>query len=410
MHPFAVVALAGLLTACVSKLDPKTAGTQLLGNKDKVRLLWTTDHPWAAGLARANGRIVLIGQYRAESGMVEERLSVGQLSNMEIEFNLPKALRTIPKGSVCLFIAESNRQNAIPIRLDTSRGGDTAKFRHDVWERSIRLETISRVRSEQAIALNISTESIRQELEIIKQRLASRQLVKASDCDRIKSTESSESAIPELIDTKQQNDISQRVCVRRARNMSLLRPEYRVDVHAFASALSNNSYADSPELAKSRAVRYIQHRSQWGSLTGPEYTPEVGSSSEILPVGKVVAEILARFNSSGGVVLSTEGRDAAIGLMEAHSACLEDVEKQVRLRSDAWARARNNRPLREKMYMERLREQCQSDFKYIEELQSSLRSALLHANSSSPPLKTTNETPQQIDMSFKELNGQRCND
>lgn len=368
--------IIALLFGCASGSIGENANTKVEGNQNSLVFSWEQSHPWSAQLAAQGSRYSLFAQYITGGRPVEQNLGRPQrVTPLQWTFLLPRELRSAPEGHVCLFFSQSQHSPSIPIRAKAIPGGDTARFRFPDWEKLVAAGTKASAIATEIKTMESSIADSKVEHARLKGELERNGVKSMEDCSRAPNTivtTQIEATPADVLLASQQADAAERICVRRSRNMKRFRAEYRVDLDVLTEQLITESSVALPERSKSQAKAFLNHWTKWRDRTGPEYTPQLGSSGEGLPTGGVLDVAVSNWNNA--TIAKTAAARVAVtsGLLDAYSGCLEDVGKQLTIRSAAWQSAQTNRPARDRIFAERKREQCQSLVSGLEGLTKSL--------------------------------------
>ncbi|MBL8434695.1 MAG: hypothetical protein JNL99_07135 [Zoogloea sp.] len=403
-------ALAGLLVAaCGTTSLGSSVGTSVEGEGSNLDFLWMAEHPWAPSFQQS-GRVRLYAQYRQGGQIVEQDLGAGRLvAQRQMRFVLPHSLRGVPDGPVCLFLSPGRNQAAVPVR--TASAGETARFRHADWDGWVRANSARNNDAQDAETLARVLAEAEQRIASQDKALARYGVRQPADCARMSVPATAVEANPrDVIAPAQQAAASQRICVRRARNMrnqEYMNPAYRVDIHeAVAQFRPETSLADSAR-RQADARLFLGHWQKWIDQTGADYTPELGSASELLPFAGTVPPAIKNWNTHRQTYPGTPAPQAVVtGLLDGYKGCLEDVAKQLAVRHEAWQKARSSQPERDRLYAERKRAECSTEFAEQERLKArvgELRSELAAARARLGVTETTRASTAR-----KVLNGESC--
>ncbi len=369
----AIVASGVLLSGCVTTSLGNSVGTSVEGEGTNLDFLWMAEHPWATSFQQS-GRIRLYAQYRRNGQAVEEELGPGRLvAQRQMRFVLPKSLRGVPDGPVCLFLSPGRNQAAVPVRAASA--GETARFRDADWDSWVRANSARNSDAQEADELaRVLTEAERR-IAAQDKALARAGVQRPEDCARMAVPATAVEANPkDIFAPAQQAGASQRICVRRARNMrnqEYIRAEYRVDIHEAVTQFRPEASATEGAQRQADARLFLGHWQKWIDQTGADYTPELGSVGEFLPFAGTVGPAIKNWNIQRKAYPSTPAPPAVVtGLLDSYKGCLEDVGKQVAVKYEAWQRARASQPERDRLYTERKRAECTTQFADQEQLRS----------------------------------------
>ena len=371
-----LTAAATALYGCSTNSIGESASTKVEGLQDSVIFSWQQDHPWSTQFSGQGSRFSLFAQYVANGRPVEQNLGrPSSVSSQQWTFALPRELRSVPESQVCLFFSQSQTSPSIPVRARAAVGGETARFRFPDWEKRVIAATSTSVLEAELKAIDSIVADSKAQLARLKGDLERSGVKSIEDCSRLASAVSStqyESIPADVVPVAMQMDATERICVRRARNMKRFRPEYRADLDVLAEQVSTDTTVALTERTRSQVRSFLNQWMKWRDRTGPEYTPQLGSPTEGLPTGGVLDEAIKVWNSSAAPKTSASRATITAGLLDAYSGCLEDVSKQLAIRGAAWESARVNRPARDRLFAERRRAQCHSQVSGLEALASSI--------------------------------------
>jgi hypothetical protein len=379
-----VTAMLAALGGCASGTLGDTAGVQVEGQASSVLVSWDASHPWAAQFQGQATRFRLYAQYRSAGQPLEQDLGPPRPSGTGgWIFELPPSMKAVPESPICLFVSASRTSPSIPVRSRARPGADTARFRFPAWEAKVSGTTRAALGERELAQLTRSVADLEAELERQREPLLKAGVRSPEDCQRLSAGAAPASAevIPaDVLAPAQQADGTQRVCVRRARNMRRSPPAYRVDVAEFLSRWMAETPAGANDRARLQAAQFQQHWSRWYERTGVDYTPEVGDPGDRLPTGGVLDEAIVGWNKAGGSGSAEARRGIAAGLLDSYAGCLEDVAKQLKVKHDSWQKAQVNRPLRDRLYAERQQAACVARVNDIGRLNEALNEARSRAD------------------------------
>ena len=369
-----VAALAGLLVAaCGTTSLGSSVGTSVEGEGSNLDFLWMAEHPWAPSFQQS-GRLRLYAQYRQGGQTVEQDLGAGRLvAQRQLRFVLPHSLRGVPDGPVCLFLSPGRNQAAVPVRAAST--GETARFRHADWDSWVRANSARNNDAQDVEALTRVLADAEQRIAAQDKALARQGVKRAEDCARMNVPTTAVEANPrDVIAPAQQATASQRICVRRARNMrnqEYIRPEFRIDIHEAVAQFRPEAGGADMARRQADARLFLGHWQRWLEPTGADYTPELGSASEMLPLAGTVSLAIKNWNLHRQTYPGTPAPPAVVtGLLDGYKGCLEDVAKQLAVRHEAWQKARASQPERDRLYTERKRAECSTQAAEQEQLKA----------------------------------------
>lgn len=355
------------LSGCATTNLGGTVGTAVEGEGQAVDFSWIAEHPWAASFQQA-GRFHLYAQYRRDGQPVEEDLGAGRLiAQRQIRFSLPAALRTVPEGPVCLFVGGGRNSAAVPVRAGAGAGGDTARFRYPAWEANVGTTSARRSDERDVAELGRVIPEAERRYRAEAEALAALGVRGAEDCGRLAVPSASVDTDPkDVVAPGIQASAAQRICVRRARNMRnpeyMRNSDYRIDTYDVVSHHRPAAVeANNPDASRRQAEgrMFVSHWQKWIDQTGVEYVPEVGTSSEFLPLLGTLISSVKDWNAHRVAYPGTPAPALIVnGILDAYKGCLDDVGKQLSIKYEAWQRTRANKPERDRIYAERKRSEC----------------------------------------------------
>ena len=369
----AALPIVSLIPGCATPLADN-AGMFVEGARNTVFLTWDEDYPWTAAAKAQLPRLHLFAQYRSQSKPVEQDLgAVRSIDQRTLTFDLPTSLRNTPDGSVCLFFSASRSGTSIPVRIKSSETNDTARFRFPTWETAATASTRAALVSRRGDNLEAEIRDLETSLEAQRAALQKMGVQTRQDCAGIggKVGDAVPLARPrEAVDPKLQEQASQRLCVRRARNLRVLT---NLDPLEFTNSLSTDTAIAAGDGRRRMAATFRDLWTRWLDRTGVDYVPEVGKADDILPLNKVAEQALLAWIKSNRT--DENRRVIATGLVEAFEGCLDDTRKQLAIKYSAWERARREQPRRDQLYVEHERRQCVAQYGEMEKTQALLDEA-----------------------------------
>jgi hypothetical protein len=349
------------LTACAGPGLGDNAGIAVQGSPDGVlQVAWDAQHPWANQMRQQSARYHLYAQYVSGGRPVEQDLGTASATpdGNGMRFLLPQALKAPPESSVCLFIGGGRASGALPVRLASADGRDTARFRFPAWEAQARLRTTDQLAQREDSALERQIAFIEGQITPMRAALQQAGLQTREDCQRLhlKNASIGQTTPADVIAPPQQGDKAQQICVRRARNMRI---NYKIDLPRMTQGLLADKTLAGNDRRRPLGARFLEQWQAWIDRTGMDYVPEIGPPDETLPLSGTTIEVLKAYMKSGS---ADDLREATTGLLDGYAGCLEDVGKQLRVKHEAWDKARRMQPERDRLYLERKQAECTTRF------------------------------------------------
>lgn len=408
-------ALASVMSSCLligCATNPKdVTGITVSGSRDQINVNWNQGHPWAGHFQSNPGRFRLFAQYRSGDKNVEQEIAAATLNESGgWTFKLPDALRQKADSQVCLLISERRSAQGIPVRGAVG-DRDTARFRYEEWEKLVLVRTNSKQDAQLVGQLESNLQRVSELLSIEKARLPGG-VRTVSDCERAVKTEfdsNSQSRPKDVVDMARLDSVSEKVCVRRARNMRIYSGKgLSVDMAAQVSNYLKATSDKSSDRLRNAAIKFAEHWNRWFDSAGVEYVPEVGSSQDGLPVVGVVRSEIFRWNQSKEFQSSARADFIVAGLLEAYDGCLQDVRKQLVIKRDSWERAHEYQPLRDKKYAEKKVSECAAQVARVDSIARDVEDLKLRLDAKRQDLaKRSYRLPDYASGSFS-LNGNAC--
>ena len=390
----------------------KSVGTSVEGQGQSIDFMWIGEHPWAATFQQT-GRLHLYAQYRRDGQAVEEDLGAGKIfAQRQMRFTLPKALRAVPEGPVCLFFGTGRNSSAVPVRSNSASAGDTAGFRYQAWEANIRTTSSRQVDEKEVAELSLALPEAERRATSETNGLAALGVRQREDCSKMMVPTAGETVPKDVFIAGQQTSIAQRICVRRARNQrnpEYINTDYKIDVHEAISQFRSPD-GGSPQGGRRQAEvrQFLSQWQKWIDQTGVEYVPEVGSPSDFLPTVGTLDNSIKDWNAHRKAYPGTPAPATIVnGILDAYKGCLEDVSKQLAFKLDAWQKARANQPARDRLYAERKRSECVGRVEELDRLKiriGELRTQLAETQTRVAAAPTV----QNQTASRQMLNGESC--
>jgi hypothetical protein len=354
-----IAASSVALSGCATSLG-ENVGVTVYGDGPNVQLLWDEKHPWASEFQNSAGRFHLYGQYLSASRPVEQDLGAARVAGPQtLTFPLPSALRSTPESPICLFIARSRAEAAVPVRVPPQAGGDTARFQYVEWDAGVKAVTRAAQVTKEAQYLERTMSELQSEMSAIRADQARKQIREPADCQRAAAVAVADQRAP--VDVAEPAAIpmaAQRLCIRRAKNLELY---VNLDVAATIAWFSGAEQERKTDRTRAQIRKFQQHWAIWSSQVGRDYRPQVGAADENLPfVGVVIGAI--RDWQAGG---RTDANRATMarGVLDGYEGCLEDIPKQLRTQYEAWRRAQSNTAERDRLYAEWRVSACLTDLR-----------------------------------------------
>ena len=230
-----------------------TLETRVTAAGNVILVEWTKKHPWDAELLAGGG--FLAAEYRTASGGAgldclnnadvpapavpypqnRSRRAYGYGGRMAnclglpsapirgrddrvLRFRLPDALYSIPAGPVCLSVRLPNRR-ILPIRRSTDRGEETARFRHEPWEREAAKQAEAAVLREEIALLQAAVATAQTSVANQESNNAQKSWQNAAACQNMQVPDLDTGKLDRPVAAPEKQDLVARmVCVLRAAN------------------------------------------------------------------------------------------------------------------------------------------------------------------------------------------------
>lgn len=367
------VATLALLTGCATVGTGGPLGVEVVGEGSEVRFSWGPDHPWAGRFATQASQYRLFAQYVADGRKLEQELAVAKpASKNSWAFTLPAELRAVPQTEICLLIGLARGGQVVPLRAGNSRlGADTARFRFPEWEGLVKAQSATAQQSRSASQAEASVRYEEERAASLAKALASRGITSKQNCDGLLSRQPTASPSPGF-GVEAVPDVATKVCVRRTRNLRRLPTSIQTDMPALAADVLQDTTVDRSDPLRTNAGAFMSDWNRWQVSTGAAYTPEIGDADDLLPVGGILAQQIISLKKSGVAANAATKRSLLAGLLSTYNGCVEDSQKQLKVKLAAWEQERVNKPLRDKIYGEQLYKACLND---VDEVDRALKAA-----------------------------------
>ena len=396
----AAVAIVAVATTALAAQDKSTLGTRVSVAGNDVAVTWDKNHPWDAQLSRSGAE--LVAEYEVGNrGVVSESLARAASggANRTFRFTLPANLKGEPSGVVCLYVQPAGSRTVLPIRKATREGADTARFRYEEWEKSVRQHVDLVAAGRRVQALERDEAAAAQRLQAQQSAVETGGWSAAGACDAIPARNATGGATPyDIVAAPQQDETARRVCVHRVwsgrqladRKLERYAKEVAgiraggggIKVEAFADILKEGVFGFNfivPEAAGAlleelrkagtdaqilsrRSAQAAEFRADWNrfSPTSGDYAPQLGAADDVLGWGaetapaalSVMARDMARrlkVDEIATTVAPATLRDLSgvIGAsLDGYSGCLEDSRKQLKIKYDNWQALQTSAPQR----------------------------------------------------------------
>lgn len=378
-HALLVTTGIAVLAGCANSSLGDNAGVSVEGQGSRLTLAWESRHPWAAQLRQQAARYHIYAQYRHDSRPVEQDLGVARLDRdgAAMLFVLPDALKAPPESAICLFVSPGRQYASLPVRLTRQTAADTATFRYPAWEVSVTART-RQLFTQREVAMHAQQVSeLEQQLQAMQMSLSTIGANAPQDCERLQANGRSDTGDQpaDVIAPDRQAEKAQQICVRRARNV---RVNYKIDLTQLTKSLLADKSLSEQDRRRAIGMLFLQHWHRWFDQTGIDYVPEIGSSSELLPMSKTTVQALRTMVDQAdkdSTRREMAARSAATGMLDGYAGCLEDVGKQLVVKHEAWRIARVNQPERDRLYTERKRAECVARFQEVAQARNDLEEA-----------------------------------
>lgn len=359
-----------------------TVWTEVVGDGSSIYLTWHRRHPWSALLAA--GGTQLVANYPGRDGrMVAEPISNGvPTDDYTLRFAMPDALRSDPRGGVCLTFRAPNSR-LLPVRAATRDGGDTVGFRYEEWEAPMRSRTREAVAQQRIGEARSTLAVVRRNVEQQRTINAQRGWSDATTCSAISVPSRSSLTRPaDVLDRAQHDNAARLACVGRIRSTreslgpleanlkgllasipasdraEVLTPAREDAARIFFGAprllpefvdLFDQIKTNNPDrpLVRTRETQVRQFQRDWrefgasatdrgllfGSIGWPASVRDIGLQA----LGTWVAGRLEAPWIVAGIEQTLEAAESLVAAsLDAYNGCLEDAMKQLDIKLRAW--------------------------------------------------------------------------
>lgn len=337
--------LLSLLSSCATPTF--TAGEPLPGIdlsavRDNIILSWATDAPIAASLG-SRGRIDIVAQYPTENGIVTgEAVAIGSaLGSNRMQFVLPRQLRNLPTGSVCLRLRMINGR-ALPIRV--AGGEDSVDgFYYPHWEQQVSREIRGSRLNLRGSELSVIIGQAGAELDNFESWRRQQNLADARSCELIEDASVMERPASAL-EPSEWDMAARRDCVWRYKKTfppSTISEMSYLYTHYLGEEKGKGAAAKADELARLEA-RYEQVEEleqdyqRFDQETGLAY--EGLTAPRPLPLTSVAQYLRSEYSQGGDM-----SQALASGILTSYQSCLADAQAQFELSLDTWTREQDPR-------------------------------------------------------------------
>lgn len=436
-----------------------TLETRVSASGNVVLVEWTKKHPWDTDLLARGG--FLAAEYRTSSGgagldclnnasvpaaaapsqQSRSRRAYGYGGRMAnclgipsaplrgrddrvLRFRLPDALYTIPAGPVCLSVRLPNGR-ILPIRKSTDRGEETARFRHEPWEREAAKQAEAAVLREEIAILQAAVTTAQTSVANQESNNAQKSWQNAAACQNIQVPDLDTGKLDRPVAASDKHDMVARlVCVLRAANghMRLDRftermlkdqtpagasptegvPSPRLitalagirsgdDLYNFVQAPSIlNAILDLAPGARSEAaftfrlIQLKQFEADWNQYASARAAyrnqfpmPHFGAFDDMLylqEVSQLIGERLSKALASGAELDPIGIRGFVGASLEAYTRCVDDGKNQLDRNYRSAVELKQSLPQKREAIRQQLTQSCMAGIAKLDELRAALKS------------------------------------
>jgi len=438
------IAAALLLSSPASRAQDKdTLWTLVTARGSNIAVTWDKRHPWDQQLSTQSAD--LVAEYQTKTkGWVREILGHATSRNdRTYRYTLPDAVKSEPFGDICLYVQPVWSKGLLPIRSETQKGHDTARFRYEAWERVIQARAAARAAQERIASTEREIKASDQSIAAQEATLAERGWTSTPACQSITVVQTQDEPQPyDVVPVARHDEMARRVCIRRVwygrylldDNLEGLKQaleEGKLNPQAAVSRLRTLFQLDYlvPYLAKlilsgdlkppagdptgdfdKRQAQAREFLQDWDKLaaSSPDYQPHLGTATDYLTLVTSSEDIAFRLHGAQlAKAIGAENALPALGkvtypellgligsALDAYFGCLEDGRKQLNTKFVSWQALQASAPARDRQKRDFLVRECTQAIGKLDEMKaarSGLQAQLERdkqdaANSPSTPL------------------------